>query len=344
MNGGIVPLPTNGITIEDLDNTYANTTNLVFAESYFSVIEDSPGRILLQINFPTPPPPTPGGDTGELQWNNAGTLDGTDGVTYSSTGTRLTVSGGSISCPGTGANSQRFGAGATAGGVSSGAFMGSAPGANSYVFGPGNTGTGGSVFIFGNADNSVNNYANIMIAGLNATATNNNAVAVGPGASCGDSAFAGGNAAMAVDNTVAIGGNASATHAGAVSIGRVATSEANGDITLGGFGSSAKQFRVVGPSDSNFSRDHWRVESQFTSAIDATRRSQAQFFVWGNGTKVEAFRIAGSAGGLPAFGFMGAAAVIRQTIVGSRADPEQALAALLTALATAGLIVDGTTT
>lgn len=78
------------------------------------------------------------------------------------------------------------------------------------------------------------------------------------------------------------------------------------------------------------------------SVADATRKGRGLLQVWDWAGKREAIR-AESDGTQAMIGFLGAPAVVRPAVTGSRADPEQALASLLTALASLGLITDSTT-
>lgn len=264
-----------------------------------------------------------------------------------------------FSRPGAGANSEAFGDSAGGSGANASAFGqgAQATASNSTAIGQGawatassssivgqggKTGTGSNVFIFGNFDNSVGNYSNVVTAGLNATAIGSSAVSLGNAAMANSSAVAVGSGAAATgDSSTAVGGDASATHSGAVVLGRVAASEANGDLVLGGYGSSAKQLRLVAQSSANNSRDQARIETTWIDSTDATRTSRVIHYSTANAVKQEYMRADGNSGG-PRIGFLGAAATARPTVSGSRGG-NAALASLLTALATLGLITDSTT-
>jgi hypothetical protein len=80
------------------------------------------------------------------------------------------------------------------------------------------------------------------------------------------------------------------------------------------------------------------IEGTFPTAVDASRKARCVFQVYDT-AKREAFRIEAN-GSAAMVGFYGASAVVKQTVSGSRGG-NAALASLLTALATLGLITDG---
>jgi hypothetical protein len=100
---------------------------------------------------------------------------------------------------------------------------------------------------------------------------------------------------------------------------------------------------VQAKSDTTITCNQGIIRFSWVDATHATRKARVTHLACDATSNREAFRIEsnGSAGMI---GFLGAAAVARQTISGSRANTEQALKDLLTALATLGLITDSTTT
>lgn len=87
-------------------------------------------------------------------------------------------------------------------------------------------------------------------------------------------------------------------------------------------------------------RSTFSITTPWATSTDASRKARAVFNVFDTAAR-EAMRIEAS-GTAPMIGFLGAAASARPTISGSRGG-NAALASLLTALATLGLITDSTT-
>jgi hypothetical protein len=84
------------------------------------------------------------------------------------------------------------------------------------------------------------------------------------------------------------------------------------------------------------------ISAEWVSATHASRTVRVKLVAYDTAAR-EGLRIE-SDGSAARLGFYGAGAVAKQTITGSRANTEQALAGLLTALASLGLITDSTTT
>jgi hypothetical protein len=105
-----------------------------------------------------------------------------------------------------------------------------------------------------------------------------------------------------------------------------------------GFGTSTT---VKLKSNATFGRLVSRHTYEWIEATDVSRKARAKWSVYDTAER-EGVRIEAS-GTAAKIGFLGAAAIVRPTITGSRATGE-ALANLLTQLANLGLIIDGTTT
>jgi hypothetical protein len=214
----------------------------------------------------------PGGSTGQVQFNNAGTFSGAAALAYASSGTHLTVTALSATdktlvvkgaasqianltewqnSSGTagaritssrdfsrpnGSASEQFGASASAAGANSVAIGNgvTVSGNNSVGIGTGvNTGTSSQVIAIGNYNNS-SNYSAVFVMGINAIANNSSCIVIGNNASGNFSSLALGDYANAnAVYGIAIGGTAIANHQGAVSIGRYATSTTQNDFTIG---------------------------------------------------------------------------------------------------------------
>ena len=98
-------------------------------------------------------------------------------------------------------------------------------------------------------------------------------------------------------------------------------------------------------SSNNTLRQLFLMRAAWATATDASRKARTTFFTYDT-TAREAFRIEGS-GTAAMIGFLGAAAVARQNITGTRtgtlAQLQTVVANLLTGLASLGLITDSTT-
>jgi hypothetical protein len=277
--------------------------------------------------------------------------------------TARVTAGGNFSRRGSTSTSEQFGDGAVASNNSTTAigFEATASGNGSTAIGRGaiaggdggiaignqaRSGTGTGAFVLGTFNNTASNFANIFVAGVNAAATGAAAVAVGRGASAGTDGVAVGDGATASGNrAVGIGASASATHSEAIAIGRLATSAANGDVCIGASLSNNTQrnLRIQGQIAGVNGRDHWSITSTVTGTTDGTETTRQVFSTRGAGAPREVFRIEGQVGSTaPMIGFLGASAVARPTVTGSRGG-NAALASLLTQLAALGLITDSTT-
>lgn len=99
-------------------------------------------------------------------------------------------------------------------------------------------------------------------------------------------------------------------------------------------------FSLTAESTANDARGLASLIAYWVTATDASRKARVSFFVNDTAAR-EALRLEAS-GTAPMVGFLGAAAVARPTVTGSRGG-NAALASLLTALASLGLITDSTT-
>jgi hypothetical protein len=129
---------------------------------------------------------------------------------------------------------------------------------------------------------------------------------------------------------------------GSLAVGRLAATAAQGDVVFGGYGSLTRQLRIVTQSSADFSRDLFRMDGSWLDSTDATRTSRVTHHVYSGATKVEYLRAEGDGAGGVKIGILGATAITRPTVTGSRGG-NAALASLLTALASLGLITDSTT-
>ena len=163
---------------------------------------------------------------------------GASGSSLNALQTACTISGtnGSLSCPGAGSSSERFGAGATAGGSQSVALgNGASAGGNiSTAIGylaVANT-YGSTVLGYGaNAPGT-----NSVALGVNATGNTDAAVAVGFGAISGQDALALGYNSLGASAALALGSNSSANNYSSIALGTRATTTAANQLVLGGTG------------------------------------------------------------------------------------------------------------
>jgi hypothetical protein len=87
-------------------------------------------------------------------------------------------------------------------------------------------------------------------------------------------------------------------------------------------------------------RDTGAVEATWVDGTDATRKARLALFAYDTAAR-EGVRVEGT-GSAAAIGFLGASAIARPAVTGSRGG-NAALASLLTALANLGLLTDSTT-
>jgi hypothetical protein len=102
-----------------------------------------------------------------------------------------------------------------------------------------------------------------------------------------------------------------------------------------GFGAA---FTNLLHSDNNTLRTAAQVQNVWVVATDASRAARQLHYIYDSGGAREGFRIEAS-GTAPMIGFYGGAAAVKQAVTGSRGG-NAALASLLTALSTIGLITD----
>jgi dipeptidyl aminopeptidase/acylaminoacyl peptidase len=103
---------------------------------------------------------------------------------------------------------------------------------------------------------------------------------------------------------------------------------------------TAPALRIDRLSSTSTRREVIGIDSSWVDSTDASRKGRAVFTVYD--TAAREFMRADGTGTAAAIGFLGAAAIARPIVSGSRGG-NAALASLLTALATLGLITDSTT-
>lgn len=122
------------------------------------------------------------------------------------------------------------------------------------------------------------------------------------------------------------------------SVSNAANSAANwgGDLATISY---AHQFNL---QSTTATRNATRIRTEWADSTDATRAGRLTLAAYSVTTAQEGMRIEANAAGVR-LSFYGNVAVARPAVTGSRADPEQALANLLTALANLGLVTNSTT-
>lgn len=104
-------------------------------------------------------------------------------------------------------------------------------------------------------------------------------------------------------------------------------------------------FAMEAHSSTNTNRNLGQFTARWTEATDASRKAQVVLFV--SDTTLRTAMVAQASGAAAMIGFLGAAAVARQNITGTRtgtlAQLQTVMANLLTGLANLGLITDSTT-
>jgi hypothetical protein len=164
----------------------------------------------------------------------------------------------------------------------------------------------------------------------------------------GDTSTASGNKslAMGVDqsataaNSMAIGYSANVAGHRGMSFGEFANTDAAGDVVLGVAG-SAPFVKLKSNSSTTNGRHVGGIRSAWVDSTDATRTGRIDLGAYSTSTFQPGFRAEGDSGGVKT-AVNGATAVAKQTVTGSRGG-NAALASLLTALATWGVITDSTT-
>jgi hypothetical protein len=101
------------------------------------------------------------------------------------------------------------------------------------------------------------------------------------------------------------------------------------------------QLRLQGDSSTNTLRDIGTLEVQWATATDASRKGRVVLYAWDSASAREVIRGEAS-GSAPLIGFLGAAAVARPTVSGSRAT-DTWRQSVMTALASLGLVTDTST-
>jgi hypothetical protein len=199
-------------------------------------------------------------------------------------------------------------------------------------------------FAIGNG--SVAGGSQALVVGLSSSAGGANSVAIGAVANASQSSAVaiGVSASATADSAVAIGNTATCNQARSMALGAgvpVATDElAYGSI--GGLGASA-HLRLTGHSDTQ-PRSLFRLSTAWASSVDASFKARFSLNACDAATPSlgrEVLR-GETDGTKPCLGFLGAAAVARPTVTGSRGG-NAALASLLSALASLGLVTDSTT-
>lgn len=244
-------------------------------------------------------------------------------------GTTLTVSG-TLSCPATTGTSnpgERFGAGAapgvTAGTVGNtviGQTAGAAitGGSHNTILGfqaAGGLTTGGSNIVIGSQVTVPAGQSNSIVLTRNADLTNigTRSIVLGlgtaPTGAGADSIYLGANCHGSRANTCFLGPN---------------------------------QHAIAFLEDSSTAvRDLAEIRREWATSTDASRAGRLQLGAYSTSTFQEGVRVEANSGGVR-LGFFGGAAAAKPTVTGSRGG-NAALASLLTALASLGLITDGTT-
>ena len=244
-----------------------------------------------------------------------------------------TFSGG-ITSPGSGVASERFGASAS-------------------------TGTGIRNTAIGYGANVSSAATQAVAVGQNATVSVDNGVAVGYNASTTNGLAFGGQANASGSTSLAFGVFSVASGSTAAAICRQASATHNFSHVFGPFAASiadygyvfgfgggvvsiAPAFYKVGTSSTGVQRILGRDAYSWVASTDTARMSRCIVYAYdGNGATEnarEAYRYE-SNGSAPLIGFLGATAVVRPTVTGSRGS-NAALASLLTALASLGLVTD----
>lgn len=196
--------------------------------------------------------------------------------------------------------------------------------------------------------------------GSSASATGNQSTAIGLGASSGgvDGIAVGPLATAAGDFSIALGLSASASVSNGIAIGALALCNQAASAAIGsgqtlasnemawgcinGLGAVAN-VRLTGHSDVQ-PRSMSQIVNTWVSSVDATRTVRTQFLVndAANPTTGREYLRGETDGSNALIGFLGASAIARPTVTGSRGG-NAALASLLTALANLGLVTDSTT-
>jgi len=330
----------------------------------------APGGLVQSVNGSTPDPST--GDVSISVAVNDSTFSGQLSIAHGGTGastqagartnfglgtmatqaaSAVAITGGtatltSISVPGTGTNSQQFGANATTNGKN-----------NSLAIGYGATIT------------SSDTYGQGMAVGFNAQAYSHNAVALGPsavasaadtfafgyGALCsGAFGMALGNGTQSTGGGLALGYFAAASAANAIAIGapgaahvntcvvgNYGTSEAGGQFVWCSQNVTTPDFQMTNNNTGVSSRRMSSLKASWVSSTDASRKSRVTLSAFDAAGTREGLRVEAS-GSAPMISVYGANAVAKQTVTGSRGG-NAALADLLTKLANLGFITDSTT-
>ncbi|MFO0862818.1 MAG: tail fiber domain-containing protein [Candidatus Saccharibacteria bacterium] len=163
---------------------------------------------------------------------------GNTGAVLNTLSTACTISGtnGSLSCPGAGASSERFGSGATAAGGNSTVFgngaSASASSAVSVGLNASAGGTSGSVAIGASSSASV---SGAIAIGNSATSSGSGNVAIGNSASAsfGNNVAIGQSASASGSSSSAFGAGTSAGHTGAIALGVGATTTVANQLVIG---------------------------------------------------------------------------------------------------------------
>jgi hypothetical protein len=237
--GALNALVTGGVS--------ASTTLQTAYNGGQSIVETGPlGPVVISNNV--------GNTSDTLQVNKSGGASG-NGITVTMSGgaggLAALFSGASISCPGAGANSERFGSGATATGVSSLAVGNAATAgaleATSVGFNASVSATAGSAFGYNAAAN-----ANAVAVGASSSAGNTSCVAVGDSANAPNvNGTAVGASSTASTNGTALGqGATNGGLANSIALGSGATNTSTNQLMIGSSASPISQV-VIGNGATN---------------------------------------------------------------------------------------------
>jgi Protein of unknown function (DUF3168)/Head domain of trimeric autotransporter adhesin len=199
-------------------------------------------------------------------------------------------------------------------------------------------------FAIGNGASAVGSQS--LAFGLNASASGANSIAIGPlaAASQNGAVAVGVSASATAASGIAIGNTATCNQASSAAIGSGVTLAAN-EMSFGcvnGLGAVAGT-RLTGHSSTQ-PRSMAQTLCTWVNSTDAARLVRVRHLVndFNNPITGLEYLRAETNGTAAMIGFFGAAAVARPTITGSRGG-NAALASLLTALASLGLVTDSTT-
>jgi hypothetical protein len=305
------------------------------------------------------PAATPGGSSGQLQFNSASTFGGAAALTYATSGTHLTITAAAdatipLDCKAKSVTQsgelQRWLKydGTVLGSIQSdGAPHFPTPSNPTYGTRIGIGSDAGS----GNWTVALGRQATITGArdytcalGALTSVAGDRSLAVGSGASItADGGVAVGSSATAGQNAFALGRSCTCSHTGSVAIGfSVSSQRANEHrFSMGstGYGVLGTAMSLGGVTSTTADMDMFLAQASWATSTHASRKARVTFSAYDFNAARECIRIEAS-GSAPMVGFLGAAAVVQQTLAAAATDPAttQTLAnSLRTALINLGL-------